>query len=245
MPVDRTIMWLTARQLFARKRGVIIALLALAPAAVALLFRVAVTDAGALEDSLATLFRDVVVGTVLPLSAVVFGTTAFAGEVDDGTLIHFLVKPVPRWKVVLSKYVVAFLSTAAVLVVALVVPWLLAAPPALTFGFVGAWAIGGLVGASIYNAIFLMIGIMSRRALVIGLVYVIGLEEILSRTIVGVKSLSVREFAISIAHRVGEFVGDAPPVPVRSVLVTGGVILAGGLLLSIWRLSRYEVAERL
>ena len=44
------------------------------------------------------------------------GAKFVEGEVDDGTLIYLLVKPLARWRVVLWKYVVAVLSTGAVMV---------------------------------------------------------------------------------------------------------------------------------
>jgi ABC-2 type transport system permease protein len=249
-PIDLTVMWLTWRQLFAGRRVLVVSLLAFAPALIAVIFRVVVSQPDGMgmdgaEDFLSTLSGDIVVGTILPLAAVVFGTSAFGGEVDDGTLIYLLVKPIARWRVVLSKYVVAVLSTIAVAIPAVLLPWLIDRSPGLTIRFPMGYLAGAVVGALIYSAIFLTLGIASRRALVFGLIYVIGFENVLARSVVGFKSFSVREFATTVSHKVGEYVGDAPPVTLDTVYIMGSILLVGFLLLSVWKLWRYEVAERL
>src|SRR6185312_9032953 len=123
--LNRTVMWLTWRQLFARRRVWLAVAFALAPLLFTLVF-MAVGDDGtdARVGFLSVLQRDIVIGTLLPLAGVVFGTTAFGGEVDDGTLVYLLVKPIPRWQVVLSKLTVATLSTLAVIAPAVLLPWL-------------------------------------------------------------------------------------------------------------------------
>jgi ABC-2 type transport system permease protein len=244
-PIDPTVAWLTWRQLFARRRLIVVSLLALAPALVTGIFRVATLDAAYGEAFLTTLCGEIVVGTILPLAAVLFGTSAFGGEVDDGTLIYLLVKPVPRWRVVLSKYVVATLATLAVVAPAILLPWAIARTPELTARFPLGYLAGASVGAVLYSAIFLALGISSRRALVHGLLYVIAFEGALTRSVVGFKSLSVREFANTVAHRVGELVGEPPPVSLDTVYIMGAIIFVGALGLSLMRISRYEVAERL
>src|SRR6185437_7360196 len=101
--LNRTVMWLTWRQLFARRRIWLAVAFALAPLLFTLVFMVVGDDGtDARVGFLGVLQRDIVIGTLLPLAAVIFGTTAFGGEVDDGTLVYLLVKPIPRWQVVLS-----------------------------------------------------------------------------------------------------------------------------------------------
>src|SRR5690242_4854025 len=125
-PIDRTVVWLTWRQLFARRRLYTAAAFAFAPLLVAVVFRLTAADvekSGA--NFLITLLREVVIGTLLPLASIVFGTAAFGGEIDDGTLVYLLVKPIARWRVVVSKYLVALACTVAIMIPAIVFPWLL------------------------------------------------------------------------------------------------------------------------
>ena len=247
LPFHRTVIWLTRRQLFAKRRVYIALVVLLIPALITLLvrFNAAEGDLDAV-GSLTTIYKDIVLGVLLPLTALVFGTSAFGGEVDDGTLIYLMVKPVKRWRLTFSKYLVAFLATAAVIVVSIVLAWL-AMGNGAPFRVPVAFSTGGIVGALIYCAIFVTLGISSRRALAIGLLYIVAFENVLSRSVIGVKSLSVREFALAVCKQV---VGSAaewpdPTVTMGTVYTMGAIFFVVALGLSFRKLQRYEVAERL
>src|SRR3954471_12582644 len=199
LPFNSTVVWLTRRQLFAKRRVYIALVVLLIPALITLLvrFNAAEGDLDAV-GSLTTIYKDIVLGVLLPLTALVFGTSAFGGEVDDGTLIYLMVKPVKRWRLTFSKYLVAFLATAIVILASIILAWL-AMGSGAPFRIPLAFSAGGLVGALIYCAIFVTLGISSRRALAIGLLYIVAFENVLSRSVVGVKSLSVREFALAVS----------------------------------------------
>ncbi|MEP6691587.1 MAG: ABC transporter permease [Gemmatimonadaceae bacterium] len=246
--VDRTVMWLTFRQLFARKRLVVSVLFSLAPALIALLYRLGHGAGDAQAPAfLVTVYREIVIGTLLPLAAAVLGTTAFGGEVDDGTVVYLLVKPLARWRVVSSKYVVAVAATVALMLPALVLPWLVIGIGRVPFATVLGFAAGAVVGSAVYCALFVVLGLASRRSLVVALLYIVVVEEALSRNIAGLKSISVREFAVAVAKAsgVGDSLGGAPTVSMATVWVMGGVMLVGALALAVWKLGRYEMAERL
>ena len=44
---------------------------------------------------------------VLPLTALIIGTSVLGAEIDDGSVVHLLATPVPRSTVILSKFAVA------------------------------------------------------------------------------------------------------------------------------------------
>jgi len=247
-PIDSTVAWLTWRQLFARRRLYLAAAFSLAPFLIAVVFRLTAGDVeGSSAGFFMTLCSEIVIGTLLPLAALVFGTTAFGGEIDDGTLVYLLVKPIARWRVVVSKYIVAVACTAAVMVPSIVLPWLIVRNPDLPSTVPLAFLAAVGVASAIYCALFLALGLSTRRALVLGLLYVIGLEMIFSRTFAGLRSLSVREFALSIAETVGNTLVrfNQPTVPMSTVWTMGAILLVGTLAFSIRSLARYEVAERL
>ena len=247
LPFHGTVIWLTRRQLFAKRRVYVALAVLVVPALIALLvrFNAAEGDLDAV-GSLTTVYREIVLGVLLPLTALVFGTSAFGGEVDDGTLIYLMVKPVPRWRLTFSKYLVAFLSTVAVVVPSLFLAWL-AMGNGASVRVPAAFAAGAIVGSLIYCAIFVTLGITSRRALAIGLLYIVAFENVLSRSVVGVKSLSVREFALAVSKNslgsVAEW-NDAT-VTMGTVYTMGAVFFVVALTLSFRKLQRYEVAERL
>ncbi len=244
--MNRTVMWLTWRQLFARRRIWFAVAIALAPLLLTGLFWIVGDDGGpARLEFFGRLQREIVIGTLLPLVAVIFGTTAFGGEVDDGTLVYLLVKPIPRWQVAISKFAVATLSTFAVIMPAVLFPWLVLHNAELPLSAPMSYLTGALAGAVLYCAGFLLLGLTTRRSLVVGLLYVIGFEGLLTRQMAGLRSLSVREISVAIAQRVsdGGIVGP-PTVPMSTVYWMGTIILVVALGATMWKLGRYELAER-
>lgn len=246
-PLNRTVMWLTRRQLFAKQRLGVALGLPLLPMVIAVIYRFSPGDPAAdAPGFLSGLYRGMVIAVLLPITALVFGTTAFGGEVEDGTLIYLMVKPVPRWQLALSKYVVALGSTVAVIIPAILIAWIIT-PGATPLRVPMGYAAGSVLGAVLYCAIFVTLGITSRRALALGLLYIIAFENVLSRNIVGAKSLSIREFALAVSKK---FVGTAAEftdftVSMGTVWTMGTIFLVAALAMGVFKLQRYEVAERL
>jgi ABC-2 type transport system permease protein len=244
--LNRTVMWLTWRQLFARRRLWFAIAFSLAPVVFTLVFRVLVDDGPSSETTFFNaLIREIVIGTLLPLAALVFGTTAFGGEVDDGTLLYLLVKPIQRWQVLASKLVVSVLSTLAVVIPAILLPWLVLSGHDITVRVAESYFAGAAIAALLYSAAFLALGLANRRSLVIGLLYVVSFEGIMSRSLPGFKSLSIREFALAVAKSAsGGAVTIENAVSTSTVWWMGTIILAASLYWTATRLVRYEVAER-
>lgn len=243
-----TVAWLTMRQLFTRKRLVTSALFAVSPLAIALFFKATARNGDATGlQFLRELYSGIVAFVLLPLAAVVFGTAAFGGEIDDGTIVYLLVKALPRWQLILSKYVVAVLATFLMMVVAVLLPWLALGAPSDSLPLLEAFIAGIALGAVLYNALFVTLGLTSKRALVLGLLYVVVIEITLSPNIAGLKSFSVREFVMTVVGQLAAAVPRVVPgaVSTRTVWTMGAIILVGGLGAGIRWLSRYEMAERL
>jgi ABC-2 type transport system permease protein len=114
------------------------------------------------------------------------------------------------------------------------------------FTVVSAFATAIVLGATLYAAIFVTLGLTSKRALVLGLLYVVVLEITLSPNVAGLKSLSVREFVMTVvgALAAGKPGITAGAVPMKTVWTMGAFFLIAGLGLGIRWLSRYEMAER-
>ena len=246
--MNLTVMWLTWRQLFARKRLWLALIFSLVPLIFTIFFKFSSEDAeGSRIQFFSTLCREIIIGTIVPLAAAVFGTTAFGGEVDDGTLVYLLVKPLSRWKIVVSKYVIAVLATIGVMIPAMALPWYMLSGPELSLDVLNGFLIGGTLGAAIYCAIFLALGLASRRSLVLSLLYVIAFEAVLSRNLIGVKSLSVREFSVAVSQAASS---DAIKltgyvVPMNTVWTMSGIFFVLALGLCLKKLTQYEMAERI
>lgn len=245
-PLNGTVMWLTMRQLFAKRRLWLAIAFSLAPLLFTLIFRLLVDDGPASETTFfTTLTREIVIGTLLPLAALVFGTTAFGGEVDDGTLLYLLVKPLQRWQVLASKLVVSIVSTLAVVIPAILLPWLVLSGPDVSARAATAYLVGAAAGTLLYCSLFLWLGLTNKRALVIGLLYIVSFEGILSRSMPGFKSFSVREYSLATSQATsgGAIVVDGA-VSMATVWWMGTIILVIAIALAAFRLVQYEVAER-
>lgn len=248
MTPARTIVWLTWRQLFARKRAWIAVAIAVIPFLLTFLYRFASEDREG--DRLAFMLginREIILGVLLPLTAVIFGTAAFGGEVDDGTLLYMLVKPVLRWQVVLIKYLVALVVTMLVGGVAVTLPWLALRNADLPPGFIRGFLFAVAVGSLIYCAVFMYLGLKTRRGLLFGLLYIIFFENVMSRNFDGVKSLSARELSITAAEWAsgGAVKWPVPGVDIATVWWAGSIIWVVAMALAMRKLSHYELAERL
>ena len=97
------ILEVTVRALVNRRRTLLMLLLASAPVLIALLIRVAGRPVDP-ERLAGNILDGLVLRTVLPLIALVFGTAALGSELEDGTATFLFTKPVPRWKIVLAKW---------------------------------------------------------------------------------------------------------------------------------------------
>lgn len=239
-----TIAAVTIRSLLGRRRSLLLVLLALLPIVIAILVRVSGRVGPGLDEIAAVLLDRLVITTLLPLVALVFGTTVIGAEIDDGTALYLLVKPIARWRILAAKLLVAIALTAALTAPAALIAGaiLLADGPGLAVPL-GA-AVGTAAGAAAYATIFLALSLVTSRALPVGLVYVLVWEGILAGLFEGTRVLSVRQYALGIAAAVA-----APGSPDPSLLdgATAALLaaLAVGLaaLLAVRRLTTFEVGE--
>ncbi|MEX1173389.1 MAG: ABC transporter permease subunit [Chloroflexota bacterium] len=228
---------MTLRGLLSRRRAILMLLLVLLPVLVGLLLRIAggSRDAPEILDTL-------VIRTVLPLVALIVGTAAIGSEVEDGTIVFLVTKPIARWKIALTKLVVA-----AGLTVALVVPPMLLTG-ALVGGLGGAslgvafgFALAAMAGGTAYAFLFTALGAITSRALILGLGYTLLWEGVLAGLLEGTRFLSVRQATLGIASTLsGESIGRSTLDGVVAVVILVGVIAASVALTSL-ALARFQV----
>lgn len=233
---------ITLRQLLSRRRTLLLLLLAGVLVLVAGVFRIAGEEARALPFT-SGLLSSLGIGTLMPLVALLFGTGALGGEIEDGTAVFLLAKPISRRTVVITKLVVAAVCSAA-----------LTGGPMLLAGLIGVGGLGdGLVigmvagaaiGSLLYCAVFVALSLVTSRALVFGLTYVLIWEGLLSGLFAGTRTFSIRQQTLAFA----EAIGDIPSTVLKADLelttavIVGAVVLVGATLLAIRRLSAFEIS---
>ena len=255
-----TVAWITVRATLSRKRALLFAL----PAAILILFTVA------LKASRAPMrpWPSHVLGTfgfsvLLPLTALIIGTSVLGAEIDDGSIVHLLATPVRRSSVVVTKFLVATGLTmlfAAVpeLIAALIAGGGTAPPtsPAGTSGPPGTFAgpvaisgsklaiglfVGALACCVIYNAVFLMLSVATTRAIAVGLLYVLVWEVLLANFVSGVRLLSVSHYGLGIANGFANDTALQAGLTVATSVVMGAIVTVVALALAVNLLSSFTL----
>ena len=247
--MTRTLLTITALQLFGRRRVILIVLLALVPLGVGLLYRFgneSLDDPTPIEFAPA-IIDALVVAALLPLGALVFGTAALGAEIEDGTAVYLLSKPIARWRILLVKVFVASLATFALVTPTTVLTALVILgdddPEAITVGF----AVGVAVGSLVYCCLFVGLSAITSRALLIGLGYVFVWEAFVTSIFSGTRWVSVRQYVLGIADGVSTAPASAFGADLGGVsaAVASAVVIALSLALGVRFLERFEIGERL
>lgn len=241
--LDLEIARVTARLLLSRRRTILIVLLALVPIVLAVIYRVGDPnrDPGSLRDWTSSIFDALVSTTLVPLIALLFGTAALGSEIDDGTMIYILAKPLRRWRIIADKFAVAgglaallsLLSTVPTVVISLAgvsdaVPLILAD------------SLAAIVGAFAYTAVFLTLSLLTGRALILGLGYVLIWEGAIANLLPGTRVLSIHQYIIGIAA-LGD--GREVPVPATSAAPLAALAVILALVIAVRRLQSFELGR--
>jgi ABC-2 type transport system permease protein len=240
--VNGVIARITLRQLLSRRRTLLLLLLGAVLVLAAGIFRLAGEEARALPFT-AALLSNLGIATLMPLVALIFGTGAIGAEIEDGTAIFLLAKPINRATVVLTKLAVASLCSAAVTCGPMLLAGLIAAG-GLGDGLVIGMAAGAAIGSLLYCAIFVAVSLVTSRALVFGLAYVLIWEGLLAGLFAGTRTFSVRQVTLTFADAIGGIPADIFEAPLS---LTTAVVVAIGLLviataIAVRRLSTYEIS---
>jgi ABC-2 type transport system permease protein len=188
---------LTARSLLGRRRALLLLLL---PAVLLALSVLARALAGSDEELVVTLLGGFALGTLVPLLGLIAGTGAIGPEIDDGSIVYLLTKPLNRHSIVITKFLVAVAVVTA-----------LGALPTFAAGLVltgttGNLAVGYAVGAAVagiaYCAVFLLLAVVTRNAVVIGLLYALVWESLIGQFVPGAQALSIQQWALAITERI-------------------------------------------
>jgi len=198
-----TVFWLSLRQLTGRFRLAIVLFLAALPVGLAaLVFGLAADDASYEEGFINLLFDLLIVGAIVPIITMAFSTAAFGNDLEDRTLSYLVLKPIPRWRIVLSKLLASMVVSGPLLIASGVVATFLGLEAdARTAVAVGVALFAGL---SAYTTIFIWAGLITRWALPFALIYVFLWELLIGSFIESVGYLSVRGYTLAIMHGVDE-----------------------------------------
>jgi ABC-2 type transport system permease protein len=232
---------LTLRQQLFRKSTILLVLLSVLPVLIALIFRLGDSDEIPQEWTAKALYRGLIITAVLPLTALMFGTSAIGDELEDGTAIYLLTKPIERWQILLPKILAPWLLTAVIVVVSVIVSGIVAIDGGSRDIIFGA-AVAITIGSLAYTVIFVLFSVLTNHALIAGLVYVFVWEGAIAGIFEGVRYLSIRHYTIGLADWASGKVPDT-----FDAYVGGGtalvLLVTVTLCAAMWANSRLKLAE--
>jgi ABC-2 type transport system permease protein len=234
--MNLTVAWITARALLGRRR-----VLLLLPFPVLVIALVALAHA-IKPDGAGNWAQPIVdtlgFGVMLPVTALIVGTGVLGAEIEDGTIVHILAKPLARREIILAKLVVSI----AIVGVTTAVPMFIAGTVAdsVRFGLALAAACG--VAAVGYSAVFLLLSLLTRRPVLIGLVYVLLWEGVLGNLLASTRNLSIHQYALTVAAKIAPSQLLHSHVGLPVAIVMSAAVLVVGTAVAIDRLRSFTVA---
>jgi len=237
--MNREILILSLRQLLGKRRTLALVALALLPLLVALVFRAGNADTDPVDWTANTLLNGLIVTTVLPLVTLVLATTSLGMEIEDGTIVYLLSKPLSRAHVVTSKLAASWLPAAALVSLSAAASAGIALQGS-GYDVLPAFVIALALGALAYCAVFLLLSLLTTRALVVGLIYVFIWEGLVTELFEGTRILSVRQYTLGVADLLTDVRAFDADLDGVGALVLMALVTAIVVALTIRRLNRFE-----
>ncbi|MFC7306016.1 ABC transporter permease [Streptomyces monticola] len=220
---DPTVARLTYRALLGRRRALILFSLPVLLIGIAALVR---GFTGADDQVAVDVLGGFALATMVPLIGVIAGTGAIGPEIDDGSVVYLLSKPLKRPTIIVTKLTVAIAVTMA-----------FSAIPTFIAGMIlngngqqiaVAYTVAALVGSIAYAALFLLLGTVTKHAVVFGLVYALVWETLFGSLVEGARTLSVQQWSLAVAQKVagGDLVASDVGLPAAVALLVVVTVLA-------------------
>jgi ABC-2 type transport system permease protein len=248
--LNGTVASLTSRSLLGRKRTLVLLLLPLALLGLCTLARIlAGLDAEidrALETTLAPdLLGAFGIAILMPLLSLIAGTGAIGPEIDEGSIVYLLAKPLNRYSIIVTKLAVSI----GVVVAFGVLP--IAIAGIVLTGEVGsvtvAYTVGALAGGIAYSAVYLLLAVVSRNAVVLGLIYALIWESLIGGLAPGAQTLSIQQWSTAVVQRVlggaAERLGVEAAVGFGTGIVLLAIVTVGATVYAGRRLQRLRLTS--
>ena len=236
--MNATVARLTARSLLGRRRAYLLMAL---PGVLIVLCVLVRLLAGEDNDITVGILGGFALSTLVPLLGLIAGTGSIGPEIDDGSIVYLLSKPLSRHSIAGTKAAVA----ATVVTVFAAVPVLVAGLvlAGTSNGLAAGYFLGALVAGLAYATLFLLLAVVTRHAVVIGLIYALIWESLVGSYVPGAQALSIQQWSLALSAKVVGTKAEAlgvtsavslgAAVPLLVVLAVGSTWYAGHRLRSL------------
>lgn len=190
-------------------------------------------------------YDQLVLSIAVPILSLLLGTSAFAAESNDGTLIYLVTTTTPRWWIVLVRMMFSAVLAAALSSFAVWGSGRIATGPSDPMNVTLAFGAAAALGAATYAVGFTAIALITKRALVGGLAYVLFWEGILSSTFPALHFLSVRQWMLAVAASLTDATSKrlASGPSVTAALIGSGVVMVVALTIATRRMARPRLSR--
>jgi len=174
--------WLSFRGGLQGARAIGLAAFAALPAVIVAAIAASHPSSSSLSNSALTLFALLTIPIVAMVILLVLAVAQFRAEIDSETLIYLSDRSVGRPTLVVGKYLGAVGAALVFVVPASLLPLAVAqagGSPAYAASVTGALAVAAILATLAYAAIFLLLGLATRSALLVGLLFGFLWEELL------------------------------------------------------------------
>ena len=197
----------------------------------------------------------IMVFRLLALAAAIFTTSIISQEVEQKTIVYLLTRPVPRWKLLLMRYLAASVVVAGVAVLA---------ATAVSAGVFGNHMMSNqlmfndikalVIGAFAYCGLFLFVSLLFNRAMIICLLYAFGWETSVPNMPGDISHLSIFSYLQAIAEHPAEKTQSplgalsgalgTNTISASSAYPTLAVIIIVAVALSVTWFTKFEYVPR-
>jgi len=197
--MNSTIASLTLRTLLGRRRAWLLLVLPLPLLVLSVILRLTIGQEDR-NDAAVAVLGSFGIATVVPLLALIAGTGALAGEIDDGSIVYLLSKPISRHVIVTTKLAVSGAVVTAFGAVPVFLAGLVLVGGADRLAI--AYGLGALVAGVTYCAAFLLLSVVTRNAVVVGLVYALVWEAGVGNVLPGAQALSIQQWSLAVTRSI-------------------------------------------
>jgi len=199
------------------------------------------TDSSNIDDAYAGMTGLLLVPLVVAFVSLIMGVSAFTDDREDGTLLLLMATPLRRWAIVASKLGSAWLTVLVVCLPAVITCILLGGRSSAGWGkAVAATLISVLLTSAAYTSVFVLLSLFTRRAVLIGSLYIVLWEGTVAGLASSADELSIGAYGRTIVA--GSIASDAlktaADVSVATAVIVLVCVTAAAFGLASWRLPR-------
>ncbi len=179
------------------------------------------------------------IGLMVPIVSLVLSSSTLGELIEDETIVYLWHRPLARWKLAVA----AWLASASVAIPLTTLPLALA-------GFIAsrdastaaAIALATGLASLAYGALFVLLGLLFRRALIWGLIYLFIWELFVANVGGGSAQLSIRTYPLSVLARLTNVDIRLADHSLPTGVIVPIVVALIAVGLTAWRLDKIDVA---